>query len=837
MHFNRNNTMQNNSRAMFSAFYSRNRIIVSIILSIVPIFLIHCARESRPTGGDRDTTAPQVLWEKPANKSTHINPKKIIIAFDEAIDLEQVQERCIISPRLDEFPDIRAKKKKLIIQLSKSTLEENTSYSFSFSDAIKDIHEGNSIHNYSYAFSTGDKVDSLTISGNVKYAHSLQIPEKAQVVLHSNLQDSAIQTIAPTYVTTIDKEGNFLFSHIASGTYRLYALEDSNNDFIYNNAKEYVAFYDSLISPTAYIRSDTIWLPRHNDSLQAQKDSFTIEQRIVSSHENIELLLFKNSRSTWEFLSAKRLSKYSCGIQLAGKPNKDSCAFEFIGFPATDVSIEWIHEDSALVWILNKDIYTHTDLQLAVHIGSNTDTVRIPPAKEVPAALQVVHNTARTAILPGDSVYFTASRPIQSIDSLRIALYKSKDTTAYFSSYKQVFKVDTAQLPIVPNQHIAPAAPYIHKHYYENQTLLSHTLGKLRCALYFAKPVSLEDVTIDLEEFPHKENWHFTELDTTSNSILIWITDNDIARLKNISLRVQYNSADSLHTKIIEFDPGFSKKDTYKKSRFPRASLALTHAQTTTLQLDNAIIILSNNPIKTIDTSAMQLTNPTDSIEHNYIQRIEQLGARRIILHHAAQANETYRLHIFKDAVTDVYNQHNREFTTTISAQKKTQESIYTPVHYSSIHSSMVREFSIIAPMQAGTYSMQFPTQSIFDIYGDYIDSCAIAIKVENPETYGTLFVQVDTIDNSMIMQLLKSNAKPTDNAYEAKVTNNKYSFTHIPAGEYELRAYFDSNKNNTWDTGSIETRTQAEKIILHEGTITIKANWENTVEWNITKE
>ena len=63
-------------------------------------------------------------------------------------------------------------------------------------------------------------------------------------------------------------------------------------------------------------------------------------------------------------------------------------------------------------------------------------------------------------------------------------------------------------------------------------------------------------------------------------------------------------------------------------------------------------------------------------------------------------------------------------------------------------------------------------------------------------------------------------------------LSTNVYSATLFNPGEYELRIYFDTNKNGKWDPGQFfGARRQPEQIIPISRKLTIKANWDNQVE------
>ena len=113
-----------------------------------------CAQQGSPSGGPRDEDPPVVLESEPLNYSTNFEAKKIRISFDEYIVLENVNQQLIVSPPMEEQPTVKLRKKTIIIEFEEELLP-NTTYTFNFGDAIKDLHEGNKLQNFEYVFSTG----------------------------------------------------------------------------------------------------------------------------------------------------------------------------------------------------------------------------------------------------------------------------------------------------------------------------------------------------------------------------------------------------------------------------------------------------------------------------------------------------------------------------------------------------------------------------------------------------------------------------------------------------------------------------------------------------------
>lgn len=209
--------------------------------------LYGCAKDVAPSGGPKDTTPPNVVEAMPPNNSTNFNAKVISITFDEYITLKNVKNKLMISPPFKEEPEITNKGKKVIIKL-KEELKPNVTYNFYFDDAIVDYNEGNPIKNFSYIFSTGDFLDTLSFKGNIIDAYTLQPVEDCIIALYANLADSAFRTSVPYYITKTDKQGNFTFNYLQDTFYNIYALKDLNNSRTFDLITESIAFTDSVLS-------------------------------------------------------------------------------------------------------------------------------------------------------------------------------------------------------------------------------------------------------------------------------------------------------------------------------------------------------------------------------------------------------------------------------------------------------------------------------------------------------------------------------------------------------------------------------------------------------------
>src|SRR4249919_1418902 len=198
-----------------------------IILSILKIAVLSgCANIIPPTGGDRDSLPPLLVKVTPPDSSKNFSKKTITFTFDEYItEPQEFFKYLIVSPTYSKPPTYEVKLRTLTINI-KDTLEPNTTYYYNFGDAIKDVNEGNVMHNFSYIFTTGDTIDTLQLSGKVLLAETGGIDSTLYVMLYQSGVDSAVINDRPRYIARLDGKGNFRFLFLPSGTYYIYVMDE-----------------------------------------------------------------------------------------------------------------------------------------------------------------------------------------------------------------------------------------------------------------------------------------------------------------------------------------------------------------------------------------------------------------------------------------------------------------------------------------------------------------------------------------------------------------------------------------------------------------------------------
>lgn len=426
-----------------------------------------CARMGQPDGGWYDETPPRIMGAAPADKGTNVKNQKISIFFDEFIQIENATEKVVVSPPQLETPEIVASGKRIKIELLDS-LKPNTTYTIDFSDAITDNNEDNPLGNYTYSFSTGDAIDTLEVSGKVLQAKDLEPVKGILVGLYSDLSDTAFTTKPMLRVSRTDGSGRFVIKGVAPGTYRVYALQDADGNYLFNQKSEMLAFSQEKIVPSFKpdVRQDTTWI----DSLRIKSID-----RVGYTHflpDDIVLRAFNEVMTDRYFLKAERREPesftlfYSYGgemPQVRGLNFQSDDAFIIESTEKQDTITYWL-KDTALV---NQDTlrveltYHMTDSlgKLVEQIDTLDILSRISHEKRqkdlerereewqkkqdrakkrgepydsiMPPKALAIGVKAPSELDPDKNIPFTFNTPLASVDTAAIHLYSKHDTLWY----------------------------------------------------------------------------------------------------------------------------------------------------------------------------------------------------------------------------------------------------------------------------------------------------------------------------------------------------------------------------------------------------------------------
>ncbi len=391
----------------------------------IALYFLSCATIVAPSGGPKDVTPPKMISSQPKDLSTNFKGNKIILNFDEYVQLKTPEKFLLISPPLSKLPDIKIKGHSVVIKLE-DTLRSNTTYNFYFGDAIVDIAENNPISNFNFAFSTGPEIDSLSLSGNVTHALSRMPAVGAIVMLYEDFTDSVPMKQIPTYVSRTSENGNFHLNSLASGKYRAVALMDMNNDYMYDLPNELIGFSSDSVQP--YHNAINL-----NDSVAVQKTDLKT-QNLVSIN------IFPEPDSTQRILKSMMAARNR--LSIAFRYPMKSPEFRVLNIPD---SLPWaIREwnsgnDTLSAWLLNQP----DTLKLEVSDqGMVLDTVKIATVQK--ASIKSRRSETSTGLGYSTSLYnrmlgynkpliLTFNNPVKEHDfkAMSFSAFTTKDTATF----------------------------------------------------------------------------------------------------------------------------------------------------------------------------------------------------------------------------------------------------------------------------------------------------------------------------------------------------------------------------------------------------------------------
>ncbi len=435
--------------------------------------IVSCARMGQPDGGWFDDTPPRVVSTNPIEKGTKVKSKKVTITFDEFIKLEDASNKVVVSPPQIEPADIKSSGKNIIVEL-KDSLKENTTYTIDFSDAISDNNEGNPMGNYTYSFSTGERIDTFEVSGNVLDASNLEPVKGILVGLYDDLSDTVFARKPFIRVSRTDSRGRFVIKGIAPGTYRAYALQDADGDYIYSQKSEMIAFNHETFEPYAKpdVRQDTVWRDtlRIDSIMRVDYTHFYPDNIVLRAFtvKQTDRYLVKSDRNEPDRLNFFFSNGNDSLPEIKGLNFNSDSAFVVESTLKKDTVTYWIKDTT----LINRDSlmieakYLMTDSTGTLVM--QTDTLEMIPKmsyekrmkqkmKDIekwqkeqdkkkkrgeaydsimaqkPLELQI---TGNGKITPEQNVFFTMPTPLATCDTAKIHLYSKIDTLWYNSRFE-----------------------------------------------------------------------------------------------------------------------------------------------------------------------------------------------------------------------------------------------------------------------------------------------------------------------------------------------------------------------------------------------------------------
>lgn len=361
-------------------FFRKYFPAVPLALVLGPVLFSHsCANTTTPpSGGPKDTIPPVLveLYPYPGAKNVPVHKTQLMFKFDEFVTVKD-QQSIFLSPPMEKRPKFRLKGKAVIVSFE-NDLDSNRTYTLDVTNAIADNNEGNMFPGYTLAFSTGQHLDSMMITGTVQDCNTLMPLKGVTVMLYKDHADSAVFKHRPDAAGKTDDWGFFCLRNIQDTVYRLYAVKDDNNDNMYQaENNELIAFCDTLVRPVTVV----------NDSLpEIIKYLMTDTVACLARKSEFELNMFRETPSKQMIVNKERLGERTAYITFMA-PYADIDSIWIKGVPAEKLITQFnLERDSLEIWVNDPGKQPDTLFLYVDYMKTDTLGALVPFTEEVKLA-------------------------------------------------------------------------------------------------------------------------------------------------------------------------------------------------------------------------------------------------------------------------------------------------------------------------------------------------------------------------------------------------------------------------------------------------------------------
>ncbi len=238
-----------------------NKTVASTLLAACLTFC-ECAKEGMPPGGPEDTTPPEVLAVSPTPDATHVDvDSKIKITFSERMLARITEESIFISPLPEKPPDFSWKGRELVL-MPQEPLQPERTYVISIGTDAQDLRRNRLSQSYTFAFSTGSRLDYRKISGEVWTKKKVGLGREMGISIWAYLISEDRTEIdpekqKPDYVTQANSRGEYVLENLSAGEYRLFAVQDVNRDLAWDWEKEAIGMTTKDVELTEQVTTRT----------------------------------------------------------------------------------------------------------------------------------------------------------------------------------------------------------------------------------------------------------------------------------------------------------------------------------------------------------------------------------------------------------------------------------------------------------------------------------------------------------------------------------------------------------------------------------------------------
>jgi Bacterial Ig-like domain len=384
---------------------------------------ISCAQRVAPLGGKKDIINPKLNLSIPKNQSLNFDGKTIELYFDEYVKVENINQQLIITPTIEGNYVFKAKPTGVRLTFDKP-FKPNTTYSFNFRNTFKDITEGNIAKNIRLVFSTGNKIDSLKVSGTVTDPLINKPVLDALVGLYKFTDTLNIKKEKPYYFTKTDSLGKYSIENIQANKYKIYAIIDANSNTVYNELTEKIGY-----------KIDTL--------------------NIVKDLQNINLEVVKQDKLPLKIVRTRTSANYA-NIEL----NKGIKDFQ-LKFVDSTKTLPYVLTNEKEIKIINTQSIQDTIKYILTATDSINVNYELPQKfifKKATKKTEVVKEDLKYTLLPkfaeaienNPKYIFTFNKPIQNFDRSKLQILNDtlkaiilQDSNYKWNANKNILTIST----------------------------------------------------------------------------------------------------------------------------------------------------------------------------------------------------------------------------------------------------------------------------------------------------------------------------------------------------------------------------------------------------------
>ena len=506
-------------------------IPVSLILGSV-MFSHSCANTTTPpSGGPKDTIPPVIVKLDPVDGSINVPTRKtkLELTFNEYVVVKDPKS-LYLSPPLEKAPKFKIQNKSVVV-FFESDLDSNKTYALDLTNAIADNNEGNMYPGFTLVFSTGDKIDSMMVTGTVQDCNTLQPIKGATVMLYKDHADSAIFLKRPDAAIKTDDWGYFCLRNIQDTVYRMYAIIDENNNNKYEAETEKVAFIDTLVRP----------LMKVNDSLpELAKYDMKDTVHCLARTSEYELNIFREKPSKQLIVNKERIGERTAYITFMA-PYAQIDSIWMRGVPREKLITQFnLEQDSLEIWVNDPRKQPDTLFLFVNYMKTDTLGVLNPFTEEI--------KLVKPRTLPGK----TSRKDIKKEDTTAVFTIDAKPENVEQYGFVMEFKY-----PVVESAFDSLGFRFINPRQQESKGEYTVTQDSLNLRKYVVRPKT--KLLPGYEYFlkvPHRKFKDINGFYNDSSEVKVTLPNDDklssmILKLSNVKNKYIVDLLDEKRTNVL----------------------------------------------------------------------------------------------------------------------------------------------------------------------------------------------------------------------------------------------------------------------------------------------